>query len=223
MTENAVPGPGQQPEWDSPASTIPPAPLAESAQPALAAQLPSAPEPTLPIMAPPAVPDTYASPDDATLAAYPTLAMPGQAPRTPEASSPVIRPSRTLVLAALAVVLLVATGVMTTLYINKNSALGHANSTISNRESVISAKTTEVDTAHTDLQKARDDLTKIQTDLTGSQNQATELARQKQVISKCLNLMSQILVDAANNDQTAFNKIQKQAETTCKEASKYVD
>jgi hypothetical protein len=120
------------------------------------------------------------------------------------------------ILAALAVLLLIATSAITTLYVSKNSELRRANHTISQRESDLSAKNAE-------LEKMRHDYEKAKTDLSGSQNQIEELTHEKQVISKCLNLLAEVGQAAQKGDRATATKKQNEAEPVCREADRYLE
>jgi septal ring factor EnvC (AmiA/AmiB activator) len=118
-------------------------------------------------------------------------------------------------LAGLAVLLLLV-GVMTALFITKNSELGDTKQDVAAQEDKIKDLEQQV-------QKAKDDLAAARQDLTGTQNAQQETQRQKQVMSKCLNLIADLGRAAERNDQTAYNKAAKDLDKACAEAEKYLD
>jgi hypothetical protein len=120
------------------------------------------------------------------------------------------------VLASLAVLLLLVGGVMTALYVTKSSQLGDTKQDVAAGEA-------KIKDLEQQLQKTKDDLAKARQDLTGTQNAQKETQRQKQVISKCLNLLGEAGAAAARNDRTTYDKVIKQVDKACDEAEKYLD
>ena len=129
----------------------------------------------------------------------------------------------TIVLAAFMVVFLVVAGVMTGLFISKSTALTDSKQTVSQRDKTIVDRDQQLDKLNKDLQQSKDDLDKTKTDLSGSQNQATELKRQKQVISHCLQLFAEASTAAAAGDNATYKAKVAEANTVCDEAEKYLD
>jgi hypothetical protein len=122
----------------------------------------------------------------------------------------------TPVLAAVAVLLLLVGGVMTALYVTKNGELSDTKHDVASQEA-------KIKDLEGQLEKAKDDLTAARQDLTGTQNAQKETQRQKQIISKCLNLIADLGSAAARNDTAAVNRIGKQVDKACEEAEKYLD
>ncbi len=119
-------------------------------------------------------------------------------------------------LAAVTVLLLLVGGVMSALYVTKNSEL-------SSTKRDVAAEEAKVKDLEQQLQKAKDDLADVRQDLTGTQNAQKETQRQKQVISKCLTLIAQAGQAAERNDRTTYNKVIKEVDKVCTEADKYLD
>jgi len=136
------------------------------------------------------------------------------------AQPPAKRGVLTPVLAAVSVLLLIAIGVLSTLYVTNNNDLKR---TIRDRNSTISTRSAELDKARKDLEAATSELAQTKTDLTGSKNQAGELARQKQVISKCFTVLGQASEAAQKGDRATVNRLAGEIEKVCDEADKYID
>jgi septal ring factor EnvC (AmiA/AmiB activator) len=133
----------------------------------------------------------------------------------PSGPPPVRRGPGIPLLAGLAVLLLLV-GVMTALFITKNSELGDTKQDVAAQEDKIKDLEQQV-------QKAKDDLAAARQDLTGTQNAQKETQRQKQVMSKCLNLIADLGRAAQRNDQAAYDKAAKDLDKACAEAEKYLD
>jgi hypothetical protein len=173
---------------------------------------PSAPMDRPPVSGPPS------SPTQAWGSPYPEWS-PSTPPPGVSAAGP--QPSRKRglavpILAALTVLLLIVASALTTLYVSKNSELGRAKHTISQRESDLSAKNAELEKVQRDYEKAK-------TDLGGSQSQTEELTHEKQVISKCLNLLAEGGLAAQKGDRATATKKQNEAEPVCREADRYLE
>lgn len=138
----------------------------------------------------------------------PTAAMPVTAPR---------RRGRVLVpvLAALTVLLLLAAGAMTAMYVGKDRQYRDTRTQLSQARD-------ERDQAKKDLGKARSDLEAARGDLQGSRNATAESKRQLAVISKCLDLIGQAGAAARRGDQATYNAKMKAADPVCSEADKYL-
>jgi hypothetical protein len=149
--------------------------------------------------------------------ALPPYAAPAGAPPV---GAPAKRGVLTPVLAAVSVLLLIAVGVLSTLYVTSNNGLKQ---TIRERDSTISARSAELDKARKDLDTAKSELAQTKTDLTGSKNQAGELARQKQVISKCFTVLGQASDAAQKGDRATVTRLEGEIEKVCGEADKYID
>jgi hypothetical protein len=124
------------------------------------------------------------------------------------------------IFASLMVVFLLATAVVTVLYITKNGDYNDHKKAAATKEQQLSG---DLKKTQDDLKKAQDDLASTKRDLGGAQDQADELKRQKQVISNCIKLLVEA-GDAAEAGNTALAQ-QKQNEATpvCNEADRYLD
>jgi Tfp pilus assembly protein PilN len=128
-----------------------------------------------------------------------------------------------LVLAIVAGLLFALGGVMTGLYVAKSSEASRnkleLTAQLADRDGKVDANTKEIERLKADLQTANDKVKTVEQDLTGTQNARDEQARQKQVIAKCLDLLTRAL--AAPN-RAAFDKLAKEADKACTEANKYL-
>jgi hypothetical protein len=140
---------------------------------------------------------------------YPTTGVPAPAKRSP------IVP----ILAGLAALFFLMTAVFTTLYITKSSS---ANRTISLRNKTISSYSTQINDLKTQLQSTKDQLNDAQQRQSGTQNQLDEVAKEKQVISNCLNLYQKVVNALLNNDKATFDANFNDMKSACDEAAKYV-
>ena len=124
------------------------------------------------------------------------------------------------IFAALMVVFLLATAVVTVLYITKNGDYNDYKKAANTKEQQLSG---DLKKTQDDLKKAQEDLASTKRDLGGAQDQADELKRQKQVISNCIRLLVEA-GDAAEAGNAALAQ-QKSAEATpvCNEADRYLD
>ncbi|GAB3802239.1 hypothetical protein GCM10027605_21310 [Micromonospora zhanjiangensis] len=124
-----------------------------------------------------------------------------------------------LVLALVAGLLLLVSGVMTTLYIGTAGDLERAEKVASERAAKIEVNGKEIDSLKRDLEQANDKLKATEQDLTGTQNARDEQQRQKEVIGKCLDLLTKALTAKSKAE---FDKLAKEGEKVCDEAEKYV-
>ncbi|GAA2187771.1 hypothetical protein [Micromonospora lupini] len=182
-----------------------------------------------PMSAPPVSGPAYGQPMSAppvSGAAYgqPMSGPPGMAPY---GAAPAPRRGRAvLVLALVAALLFVVSGVMTGLFVTKNNELNRTEkrltSQVSQRDGTISANTTEIAKLKTDLQAMQDKLDNTEQDLTGTRNDRDEQARQKKVIASCLDKLTTALGAAAAGNRSAYNTAMKGLDKVCDEAENYL-
>lgn len=132
----------------------------------------------------------------------------------------------TLILAVVAGLLFVLGGVMTGLFITKNSELNRTEkrltAQVSERDGTIAANKQEIDKLKTDLQTVQDKLADTEQDLTGTKNDRDEQARQKKVIASCLDKLTTAIAAASVGDKAAFDKANKGLDKVCDEAENYL-
>jgi hypothetical protein len=136
----------------------------------------------------------------------------------PSAPAPAKRGVAVPILAAVAVLLLIAAGVMTGLYVNKNNALATANNTIKTRDKTIADREKDLKTTKGDLEAKTAALDKAQQDLRGTQNESDKNKHDKQVVSNCLKLLLDALDAADKGDKATFDKKLAEMKTPCAEA-----
>ncbi|MET7881018.1 hypothetical protein [Micromonospora profundi] len=131
-----------------------------------------------------------------------------------------------LVLALVAGLLFVVSGVMTGLFVTKNNELNRTEkrltSQVSERDGTIAANTTEISKLKTDLKTMQDKLDNTQQDLTGTRNDRDEQARQKKVIASCLDKLTTALGAAAAGNRSAYDAAMKGLDKVCDEAENYL-
>ena len=226
----AQPGPFGQPQPQS----APPAPGQPfSSPPAPNQPYSSPPAPNQPYSSPPAS-QPYSSPPGYGPEPAPSFSGPGYgndpyAPGLPPTSGPGMGPTppsgqpkskMVPLFASLMVVFLLATAVVTVLYVTKNGDYNDYKKAATTKEQQLSG---DLKKTQDDLKKAQEDLASTKRDLGGAQDQADELKRQKQVISNCIRLLVEA-GDASRAGNAALAQ-QKQAEATpiCNEADRYLD
>lgn len=131
-----------------------------------------------------------------------------------------------LVVSLVAVLLLLGVGVMSVLYVTKNSELDKTekqlSSQIAERDTTIGANKTEIEQLQGDLQSMKDKNKELEQNLSGTKSDRDEQARQKRVIGSCLTKLSNALAAAADNDRAAYNRAMKGLDKICDEADKYL-
>lgn len=128
-----------------------------------------------------------------------------------------------LVLSLVAALLFVVGGLMSGLYIAKSSELDRTERTlraqVSERDAELDAQAKEVERLKRELETANDKVAAVQQDLTGTKNDRDELERQKQVISRCFDLLGKA---ATATTRSAYDKAIKEANKVCDEADRYL-
>ncbi|MDH6460374.1 hypothetical protein M2302_000529 [Micromonospora sp. A200] len=230
--------PGQQPPAAPHAAAAPSAP--HPGGPVSAPPVPGqyAPAPPVsgpvygqPMSAPPVSGPAYGQPMSAPPVSGPVYGQPMSAP--PGSAPPFGVPApgagkgRTvLILALVAGLLFVLSGVMTGLFVVKSSELANTerrlSGQVSERDGTIAANTKELEKLRVDLQSAQDKLADTEQDLTGTRNDRDEQARQKKVIATCLDKLTTALGAAAAGNRSAFDKASKGMNKVCDEAENYL-
>ncbi|HEX5595635.1 MAG TPA: hypothetical protein VFX61_06370 [Micromonosporaceae bacterium] len=153
----------------------------------------------------------------------------GAAPGMPYGAFPPAAPPKgraALVLTIVAVLLFVLGGVMTGLYLAKsnelNSTRNDLTAQIAERDDTIGAQEKEIGELKRDVETAKDKIDSVEQNLKGTENQRDELERQKQVISKCLNLLGEAGAAANAGNRSAYEKAMKEADKVCDEADRYL-
>jgi flagellar basal body-associated protein FliL len=132
------------------------------------------------------------------------------------------RRPRVIVLVCLLVVFVVATAVMTALFVAKSGDYTRARRTVAARSSNLQAERAHNQQLSSDLQSTRDELDKVKQDLEGIQKQADELRHEKQVITDCVNLLAQASDAQHSGDPAGAQAKLRQARAVCVEAQRYL-
>ncbi|TNH26302.1 hypothetical protein FHG89_21560 [Micromonospora orduensis] len=179
--------------------------------------------PGYPASAPPYAGQVSGPPVSGPAYGQPMSAPPGISPYGPP---PAGRSRTVLVLAVVAALLFVVSGVMTGLFVTKNSELNRTEKRltgqVSQRDGTIAANTTEISKLKTDLQTMQDKLDNTEQDLTGTRNDRDEQARQKKVIASCLDKLTTALGAAAAGNKGAYDAAMKGLDKVCDEAENYL-
>ena len=150
-------------------------------------------------------------------------APPISGPGAPTGPAPARRSPATAIFASLMVVFLLATAILTVLFVTKNGDYNDQKKVSAQRQENINGLQSDLDKTKADLQKAQDDLAATKRDLGGAQGQADELKRQKAVISKCINLLVEASRAAAAGNAALANAKEAEAQPVCAEADRYLD
>ncbi|MEU7844198.1 hypothetical protein AB0B39_24900 [Micromonospora sp. NPDC049114] len=187
-----------------------------------------------PMSAPPVSGPAYGQPMSAPPMSAPPVSGPayGQPMSGPPGMAPYGAPAAprrgraVLVLALVAALLFVVSGVMTGLFVTKNNELNRTEKRltgqVSQRDGTIAANTTEIAKLKTDLQALQDKLDNTEQDLTGTRNDRDEQARQKKVIASCLDKLTTALGAAAAGNKGAYDAAMKGLDKVCDEAENYL-
>jgi hypothetical protein len=127
------------------------------------------------------------------------------------------------IFAGLAVLFLLATAVLTVLYVTRNGDYNDQKRTVAQRDQSIQGLNGDVERLKNDLKRAETERDNARRDLGGAQGQADELKRQKAVISKCLNLLGEATAAARRGDSATAAAKEKEADPVCDEAARYLD
>ncbi|WP_435205990.1 hypothetical protein [Micromonospora sp. bgisy143] len=182
-----------------------------------------------PMSAPPVSGPAYGQPMSAPPVSGPAYGQPMSGPpgMAPYGAAPAARRSRAvLVLALVATLLFLVSGVMTGLFVTKSNELNRTekrlNSQVSQRDGTIAANTTEIGRLKTELQVMQDKLDNTEQDLTGTRNDRDEQARQKKVIASCLDKLTTALGAAAAGNKSKYDAAMKGLDKVCDEAENYL-
>jgi len=133
------------------------------------------------------------------------------------------RSPTTAILASVAVLFLLATAVLTVLYITRNGDYNEQKRTVAQRDQNIQDLNRDVERLKNDLKRVEGERDVAKRDLGGSEAQAAELKRQRSVISRCLTLLGQSGEAARKGDAATADAKSKEAKPVCDEAFTYLD
>ncbi|WP_328380702.1 hypothetical protein OHQ88_18735 [Micromonospora zamorensis] len=175
-----------------------------------------------PMSAPPVSGPGYGPPMSA-----PPVSGPGYGPPYgPPGAQAAGRGRAVLVLALVAALLFVVSGVMTGLFVTKNNELNRTEKRltgqVSERDGTIAANATEITRLKADLGTMQAKLDNTEQDLTGTRNDRDEQARQKTVIASCLDKLTTALGAASAGNKAAYDAAMKGLDKVCDEAENYL-
>ncbi|MFI6272137.1 hypothetical protein [Micromonospora zamorensis] len=175
-----------------------------------------------PMSAPPVSGPGYGPPMSAPPVSGPGYGPPYGPPGAPAAG----RGRAVLVLALVAALLFVVSGVMTGLFVTKNNELNRTEKRltgqVSQRDGTIAANATEITKLKADLGTMQAKLDNTEQDLTGTRNDRDEQARQKTVIASCLDKLTTALGAAGAGNKAAYDAAMKGLNKVCDEAENYL-
>ncbi|MFG3555471.1 hypothetical protein ACGGAQ_13970 [Micromonospora sp. NPDC047557] len=218
-----------QPQYGTPQTPGYPASAPPYAGQPMSAPPVSGPAYGQPMSAPPVSGPAYGQPMSAPPVSGPAYGQPMSGPpgMAPYGAAAAPRRGRAvLVLALVAALLFVVSGVMTGLFVTKNNELNRTEKRltgqVSQRDGTIAANTTEIGKLKTDLQAMQDKLDNTEQDLTGTRNDRDEQARQKKVIASCLDKLTTALGAAAAGNRSKYDAAMKGLDKVCDEAENYL-
>ncbi|MET7822811.1 hypothetical protein [Micromonospora zamorensis] len=175
-----------------------------------------------PMSAPPVSGPGYGPPMSAPPVSGPGYGPPYGPPGAPAGG----RGRAVLVLALVAALLFVVSGVMTGLFVTKNNELNRTEKRltgqVSQRDGTIAANATEITRLKADLGTMQAKLDNTEQDLTGTRNDRDEQARQKTVIASCLDKLTTALGAASAGNKAAYDAAMKGLDKVCDEAENYL-
>jgi hypothetical protein len=140
-------------------------------------------------------------------------AMPGAVP-PPAAKRGMAVP----ILASLLALAVIAAGVFVGLYVDKSSKLSKSEKLAADRQTTLTSTSSELDKTKKDLASKTDELTQAQQDLRGSKNDSDQAKKERDVIAKCLTLLTQALTAANAGDKATMNSKITEMKQPCDQA-----
>lgn len=128
-------------------------------------------------------------------------AVPGLVPPPPPAKRGMAVP----ILASLLALAVIAAGVFVGLYVDKSSKLSKSEKLAADRQTTLTSTNSELDKTKKDLASKTDELTQAQQDLRGTKNDSDQAKKERDVIAKCLTLLTQALTAADAGDKATMN------------------
>ena len=125
-----------------------------------------------------------------------------------------------LIFGIIAALLFVSTGVFAGLYVVKS---GDYTKKVNAAKTQQAADQSQISDLRTQLKAANDKYDELSQRQSGTQNQLDEITKEKQTISKCLNLLYEAASAAAAGDKTKYNSLLPQMNAACDEANKYLN
>jgi hypothetical protein len=147
----------------------------------------------------------------------PTTGMPVGYPPVP--SQPAAKRGMAVpILASLLALAVIAAGVFVGLYVDKSSKLSKSEKLAADRQTTLTSTNAELDKTKKDLASKTDELTQAQQDLRGSKNDSDQAKKERDVIAKCLTLLTQALAAADSGDKNTMNSKISEMKQPCDQA-----
>jgi hypothetical protein len=122
------------------------------------------------------------------------------------------------ILASLLALAVIAAGVFVGLYVDKSSKLSKSEKLAADRQTTLTSTNAELDKTKKDLASKTDELTQAQQDLRGSKNDSDQAKKERDVIAKCLTLLTQALAAADSGDKATMNSKITEMKQPCDQA-----
>ncbi len=122
------------------------------------------------------------------------------------------------ILASLLALAVIAAGVFVGLYVNTSGKLDKSEKLAAQQQSTISSTNAELEKTKKDLASKTDELTQAQQDLRGSKNDSAQAKKERDVIAKCLTLLTQALTAANAGDKATTQAKIDEMKAPCDQA-----
>jgi len=122
------------------------------------------------------------------------------------------------ILASLLALAVIAAGVFVGLYVDKSGKLSKSEKLAADRQTTLSSTNSELDKTKKDLASKTDELTQAQQDLRGSKNDSDQAKKERDVIAKCLTLLTQALTAANAGDKATTTAKINEMKAPCDQA-----
>lgn len=149
----------------------------------------------------------------------PTTGMPAAYAAAPTPGPPPAKRGMAVpILASLLALAVIAAGVFVGLYVDKSSKLSKSEKLAADRQTTLTSTNAELDKTKKDLASKSDELTQAQQDLRGSKNDSDQAKKERDVIAKCLTLLTQALTAADAGDKATMNAKINEMKQPCDQA-----
>jgi hypothetical protein len=144
---------------------------------------------------------------------------PGMAPQAyPPVNPPRKRGVAVPILASLLALSVIAAVVFIGLYVSESGKLDKSQKLAADRQTSLTATNADLDKTKKDLQAKTDELTQAQQDLRGSKNDSEQAKKERDVIAKCLTLLTQALSASNAGDKATVDAKVKEMDQPCAQA-----
>jgi hypothetical protein len=148
----------------------------------------------------------------------PTSGMPAAYAAGPGPAPAAKRGMAVPILASLLALAVIAAGVFVGLYVDKSGKLSKSEKLAADRQTTLTSTNADLDKTKKDLASKTDELTQAQQDLRGSKNDSDQAKKERDVIAKCLTLLTQALAAADAGDKATTQAKVNEMKTPCAQA-----